>query len=108
MASKRRATSALSRSPWSASRHRSGATDRHVRQPVRVFLRLSPPCIVTIPHVTAGLIGKLERIPLDQLAPDWENPRFLPGATDDFEMDADIYAFLDAKYDAYSVAESIA
>ena len=58
--------------------------------------------------MTERVGGTLERLTLDQLRPDWLNPRFLPGTADRFETDADVYEYLDQKYDAHAVADSIA
>jgi hypothetical protein len=51
--------------------------------------------------------GGLAELELGLLRPDWKNPRFPPQAVNDFESDVDVYAFLDDKFDAASVAESI-
>jgi hypothetical protein len=52
--------------------------------------------------------SQLQRIALERLRPDWENPRFPPGSTARFSSDLDVYAFLDSEFDAFSVADSIA
>jgi hypothetical protein len=52
--------------------------------------------------------GKLEQLKLKALTPDWQNPRFPPGASDRFTSDQDVYAFLDAEFNAFAVADSIA
>ncbi|MEV7932575.1 hypothetical protein [Curtobacterium sp. NPDC089185] len=49
----------------------------------------------------------LQNFPLSDLRPDWLNPRFLPGSADRFESDADVYRYIEAQFDAASVAESI-
>jgi hypothetical protein len=52
--------------------------------------------------------GTLERLTLEQLTPDWQNPRFLPGTVERFDTDEDVYEYLDRKYNAHAVADSIA
>jgi hypothetical protein len=52
--------------------------------------------------------SRLQRIALERLRPDWENPRFPPGSSGRFSSDLDVYAFLDSEFDAFSVADSIA
>lgn len=52
--------------------------------------------------------GDLQSVPLSKLRPDWQNPRFPPSAIDHFTDDRDVYAYIDKKFDAASVAESIA
>jgi hypothetical protein len=53
-------------------------------------------------------LPQLQRIRLDELSPDWENPRFPPGASSRFSSDQDVYAYLDVEFDAFAVADSIA
>lgn len=52
--------------------------------------------------------ARLERLRLEQLGPDWENPRFLPGTAETLGDEADVYRFIDSRYDSYTVADSIA
>ena len=52
--------------------------------------------------------GSLAEIELRHLRPDWKNPRFPPAAVEKFKDDLDVYALLDERFDAVSVAESIA
>lgn len=52
--------------------------------------------------------SRLQRIALERLRPDWENPRFPPGSSGRFSSDLDVYAFLDSEFDAFSIADSIA
>jgi hypothetical protein len=51
---------------------------------------------------------RLQRIQLSELSPDWDNPRFPPGASSRFSSDLDVYAYLDSEFDAFAVADSIA
>lgn len=51
--------------------------------------------------------GELKQLTLESLHPDWYNPRFPPGAENNFQSDLDVYAYLDKQFDAASVAESI-
>lgn len=53
-------------------------------------------------------IGQVVNLRLEQLRPDWLNPRFSAGAVDKFNNDLDVYSYLDQQFDAASVAESIA
>ncbi|TFC59578.1 hypothetical protein E3O62_09290 [Cryobacterium sp. TMT2-15-1] len=55
-----------------------------------------------------GKAGSLSDLKLGDLRPDWNNPRFPPLAVDGFSDDLDVYALLDDRFDAASVAESIA
>lgn len=50
----------------------------------------------------------LRNVELSQLRPDWLNPRFPPGAERQFQSDADVYAYIDKKFDAVAIAESMA
>jgi len=59
-------------------------------------------------EVTERVGGSLQWLPLGQLEPDWQNPRFLPGTASRFQSHEDAYVFLDQKYDAHAVADSIA
>ncbi len=52
--------------------------------------------------------GRLETIALDRLKPDWNNPRFPRLDASSFSSDVDVFRYLDAQFDAVSVAESIA
>ena len=52
-------------------------------------------------------VGTVQSLALKLLRPDWGNPRFHPTAVDAFQDDLDVYAHLDEKFDAASVAESI-
>jgi hypothetical protein len=58
--------------------------------------------------LSANQVGSLAELELRMLRPDWKNPRFPPSAVDDFHDDLDVYAYLDERFDAASVAESIA
>lgn len=50
----------------------------------------------------------LRNVALSQLRPDWLNPRFPPGAEREFQSDGDVYAYIDKKFDAVAIAESMA
>lgn len=52
--------------------------------------------------------GTMQRLAVDELHPDWDNPRFLPGTAETFETDDDVYLYLDKMYNVFPVADSIA
>lgn len=58
--------------------------------------------------VVSSNVGQLAEVRLGSLRPDWKNPRFPPGATEAFKTDLDVFAYLDQRFDAASIAESIA
>lgn len=68
---------------------------------------MSAGATVSMRVVANPSFGKLVRLRLDQLSPDRDNPRFFPGTGRRFETDDDVFVYIDRKYNAFAIADSI-